>query len=159
MKRLTMLVVTLLCLLVALPLWGRQEVADAEAVRSEAVKGFEEILDLWRDGKFDELYNRTLISGRDTKESFSRKMASAPLKPSCCWEKMQEVGVSVRTPSSVVVRAKLGLDGPGAMEYKTKSFKLNKEDGVWRIARGEILALAEATKKKGKKSRSSRTLH
>jgi hypothetical protein len=153
MKRLTMLVIALTCLLTALPLWGRQEVADAETVRSEAVRGFEEILNLWRDGKYNELYNRTLISGKDTKESFVRRMASARLKPSCCWEKMQEVGVSVRTGTSVVVRAKLGLDAPGEMEYKTKSFKLSKEDGVWRISRSELLSLAEARKKKTKKSR------
>jgi hypothetical protein len=153
MKRLTMLVIALTCLLTALPLWGRQEVADAEAVRSEAIRGFEEILNLWRDGKFDDLYHRTLISGKDTKESFVKRMASARLKPSCCWEKMQEVRVSVRTPTSVVVRAKLGLDAPGEMEYKTKSFKLSKEDDVWRISRSELLTLAEARKKSAKKSR------
>ena len=151
MKRLTMLVVALTCLLAAIPLWGGREFADAEGVRSEAVAGFETILDLWREGRFDELYNRTLINGKDTKESFTGRMSSARLKPSCCWEKMQEVGVSVRSESSVVVRAKLGLDSPGGMEYKTKAFKLFKEDGVWRIARSEILSLADARKKKGKK--------
>jgi len=151
MKRLTMLVVALTCLLAAIPLWGGREFAEAEAIRSEAVADFEKILDLWRDGRYDELYNRTLISGKDTKESFTNRMSAAKLKPSCCWEKMQEVGVSVRSESSVVVRAKLGLDSPGGMEYKTKSFKLSKEDGVWRIARSELLSLADARKKKGKK--------
>jgi len=63
---------------------------------------------------------------------------------------MQDVGVSVRNGSSVVIKAKLGLDAPGEMEYKTKSFKLYKEDGVWRIAASELLSLAEA-RKKGKK--------
>jgi len=150
MKRLTIAVVVLTCLLAAIPLWGRQEAGDLENVRTEAVRGFEEMLDLWRDGKFEELYNRTLISGKETKESFVSRMSSARLKPSCCWEKMQDVGVSVRNGSSVVIKAKLGLDAPGEMEYKTKSFKLYKEDGVWRIAASELLSLAEA-KKKGKK--------
>lgn len=150
MNRLTIAVVALICLLAAIPLWGRQETGDLENVRTEAVRGFEEMLDLWRDGRFEELYNRTLISGKETKESFVSRMSSARLKPSCCWEKMQDVGVSVRNGSSVVIRAKLGLDAPGEMEYKTKSFKLHKEDGVWRIAASELLSLAEA-KKKGKK--------
>jgi hypothetical protein len=149
MKRLTMLVVTLLSLLAALPLWGRQEIADAEAIRSGAARGFEEILDLWRDGRYDELYQRTLLSGKDTKESFSKRLAAAPLKPSCCWEKLQEVAVRVKTPTSVVVSARLGLDAPGGLEYKTKGFKLFLEDGKWRIARADLLALAEA--RKGKK--------
>lgn len=154
MKRLTMLVVVVAtCLLTTLPLWGRQEVADAEAIRSEAVRGFEEILNLWRDGRFDELYKRTLISGKDTKESFSKRMAAAPLKPSCCWEKMQQVAVRVKSPTSVVLSARLGLDAPGEMEYKTKSFKLLLEDGEWRIARADILSIAEAKAKGSRRHR------
>jgi hypothetical protein len=78
-------------------------------------------------------------------------MATSDLKPSCCWEKMQEVAVSIKSPASVVIRAKLGLDAPGEMEYKTKSFKLNKEDGIWRISRSDILSLAEAKKVKSKR--------
>jgi hypothetical protein len=150
MKRLIMLLLVAAVTL-SLPLSaaaGRQG-ADVEALKAEAVRGFEEILDLWRAGDYGELYNRTLISGKDTRESFSKRMATAPLKPSCCWEKMQEVAVSVRSPTSVVIRAKLGLDAPGEMAYKTKSFKLNLEDGKWRIARSEILSIAEAGKAKG----------
>lgn len=156
MKHQTMLVALLLCLLAALPLWGRQAAVDDEAIRSEAVRGFETILDLWRDGRFDELYQRTLISGKDTKESFHKRMATAPLKPSCCWEKMQEVSVRVKSPTSVVISARLGLDAPGALEYKTKSFKLFLEDGQWRIARADILAIAEARKGKKRSPRVTR---
>jgi hypothetical protein len=150
MQRLVMLflaVVVLLSLAPAAP--AKQPVADAESIKAEAVHEFEGILDLWRAGDFGELYNRTLISGKDTKETFSRRMSAARLKPSCCWEKMQEVKVSVKGPSSVVIRARLGMDAPGEMVYKTKSFKLHKEDGQWRIARSEILALAEVKKGKG----------
>jgi hypothetical protein len=158
MKRLIMLLL-LAVVTISLPLSvaAGQRVADAEELKSAAVRGFEEILDLWRAGNYGELYNRTLISGKDTRESFSNRMAKAPLKPSCCWEKMQEVSVSVRSPTSVVIRAKLGLDAPGEMAYKTKSFKLNLEDGEWRIARSEILSIAEARKAKG--SRKYRATH
>ena len=148
MKRLVILLVVMISLGAVLPLWAKQKVEDAEAVRTEAVRGLEEILDLWRAGNFSELYRRSLISGKDTKESFTRRMATSHLKPSCCWEKMQDVAVSIKSSESVVIRAKLGLDGPGEMEYKTKSFKLNREDGAWRISRAEILALAEAKQKK-----------
>jgi len=73
-------------------------------------------------------------------------MEAAKLKPSCCWEKMQDVAVSIKSSSSVVIRAKIGLDGLNEMEYKTKSFKLTNEFGEWRIARSEILSLAGAGK-------------
>jgi hypothetical protein len=158
MKRLLMLLVAAV-LALSFPLAGaaRQQTGEVDGLKSSAVRGFEEILDLWRAGNFGELYNRTLISGKDTRESFSKRMATAPLKPSCCWEKMQEVAVSVRSPTSVVIRAKLGLDGPGEMEYKTRSFKLHLEDGTWRIARSDILSIAEAKKSKG--TRKYRTTH
>jgi hypothetical protein len=152
MKRLVMLFVTVV-LALSVPLAAaaaKQKSENSEALKAEVVKDFEEILDLWRAGNYGELYNRTLISGKETKESFSKRMAAAPLKPSCCWEKLQEVSVKVKSSTSVVVSAKLGLDAPGEMVYKTKSFKLNREDGTWRIARTEILSLAEAKKTKGR---------
>lgn len=153
MKRLTILLAAAFLLVSALPLWGMREIADEETIRSEAVRGFEEILDLWKSENFGELYNRTLISGKDTKESFSKRMSSARLKPSCCWEKMQDVAVSIKSPTGVVVRAKLGLEAAGEMEFKTKSFKMYKEDGYWRIARSELLSLADTKKKPGKKKK------
>jgi hypothetical protein len=160
MKRLLLLLlVAVFSLSAPLLLEAKQQVADAEVLKAEAAKDFEAILDLWRAGNYTDLYNRTLISGKDTRESFSRRMATAQLKPSCCWEKLQDVHVSVKSPTSVVIRAKLGLDAPGEMEYKTKSFKLHKEDGEWRIARADILSLAEVKKGKSSRKKHSKTVH
>lgn len=156
-KRLVMLLVAaVLALVLPLAATARQQQIDAGALEAAAVRDFEAILDLWRDGNFGELYNRTLISGKETRESFSQRMAAAQLKPSCCWEKMQDVSVRVKTATSVVISAKLGLDAPGEMVYKSKSFKLNLEDGTWRIARAELLSLAEAGK--GRKARKPRVV-
>lgn len=151
MNSVKIILAALFALLVAVPSFAKEQEADTSAVRTDAVRAFEQILDLWRAGDFGRLYDKTLVSGKDTKESFTRKMSSARLKPSCCWEKMQDVTVSIKTPSSVVLKAKLGLDAPGEMEFKTKSFKLLNEFGEWRIARSELLSLAEVGK--GKKSR------
>lgn len=146
MKRFIILSAALIICLFTVPVSARQEVAESESVKAEALKAFEQILDLWRAGDYGGLYDRTLINGKDTRESFSKRMATAQLKPSCCWEKMQDVVVNVKSPASVVIRAKIGLDAPGEMEYKTKSFKLIKEYGEWRLARAEIINLAEAGK-------------
>lgn len=148
MKTVKILLIALAALLVAVPLFAKAPVADADALKTEAVRAFEQILDLWRAGDYGRLYDKTMVNGKDTKESFSKRMATARLKPSCCWEKMQDVAVNVKTPSSVVIKAKIGLDAPGEMEYKTKSFKLTNEFGEWRIARSELLSLAEVGKVK-----------
>ena len=150
MKRIYTIFAILLAMVLATPLWGGVD-HDEGDVKVVVTKEFERILDLWREGSYGELYAHTLVSGKDTKESFARKMAAARFKPSCCWEKMQDVSVMTKSPTSVVIRAKIGLDAPGETEYKTKSFKLIKEFGEWRISRAEILALAEG--KSSKKSR------
>lgn len=146
MKRLLLLSVALLSLLFVLPVSAKKETPDPESVKTEVVRAFEKILDLWHAGDYDHLYDKTTVNGKDTRESFRKKMEAAKLKPSCCWEKMQDVAVSVKSNSSVVIRAKIGLDAPGDMIYKTKSFRMTNEFGEWRIARSEILSLAEAGK-------------
>jgi hypothetical protein len=153
MKRLTLLFVALMVFIVAMPVSARQEAPDTESIKTEAVRAFEKILDLWHAGDYDHLYDRTTVAGKDTRESFRKKMEAAKLKPSCCWEKMQDVVVSVKSNNSVMIRARIGMDAPGAMEYKTKSFKMTNEFGEWRIARAEILTLAEVGKSGTSKKR------
>lgn len=119
---------------------------DAE-LQGEARKGFEQILDLWRDGKYGELYDRTTGSGKETRERFAVRLAEAPLRPACCWEKMQDVTVSAKHPDWVTVKARIGLEGGIGNEYKTRSFKLVKEEGVWKVSRSDILALSGGAKK------------
>jgi len=141
-----LLSVALVLLLFVLPVSAKQETPDPESIKTEAVRAFEKILDLWHAGDFDHLYDKTTVAGKDTRESFRKKMEAAKLKPSCCWEKMQDVAVSVKSNSSVVIRAKIGLDAPGNMVYKTKSFRMTNEFGEWRIARSELLSLAGSGK-------------
>jgi len=159
MKRIILLFVACMSLLFILPVSASQKITDPDAVKAEAVKTFEQILDLWREGDYGRLYDKTTVSGKETKESFSKQMAGARLKPSCCWEKMQDVVVHIKSPTSVVIRAKIGLDSMGEMEFKTKSFKMTNEFGEWRIARAEILSLAEAGKPKKSKNRRVKTIN
>ena len=122
--------------------------ADDE-VKAEAERGFAEILELWHNKKFDDLYEKTLSSGKQTRKGFTGKLSATPLRPACCWKQMQDVKVTVKNDDNVVIRAKIGMEGIGDTEYKTGAFKLRKEDGVWRISRSDLLSLAGASKKKG----------
>jgi len=148
MKKLAVLLTMALVMGLICPVQGKSPYLSDVALQAEARQGFEQILDLWRDGKFGELYERTISSGKETKEHFVARLAGAPLKPACCWEKMQDVRVSARKENAVTLRAKVGLEGGGGTEYKTRSFKLVKEDGVWKISQSDLLSLSGASKKK-----------
>lgn len=118
-----------------------------EGIKSEAQQGFVEILDLWRDGRFDALHERTIGGGKHTKDSFNTRLTAASRKPACCWEKMQDVAITIISDNKVNLQAKLGFERAGATEFTTRSFKLTKEDGVWKVSRSDILSLVGKAKK------------
>jgi hypothetical protein len=129
------------------------EPVKSDEVKAEAERGFGEILELWHGGKWDALFERTFSGGSQTRENFVGRISTAPSRPACCWQQKQEVTVTVKKEKSVVVRAKIGLEGVGDIQYRARSFKLKKEDGVWRMSRSDVLSLAGASKKKGWKRR------
>jgi len=124
-----------------------------DGLQADARRGFEEILGLWRDGRYGDVYERTIVGGKLSKEEFVGRLAAAPLRPACCWEQLQDVKVTVKGEGAVLMRAKLGFDGRGATTFRTRAFKLVKEEGVWQISQAEILSLT-GTAKKGRSSKS-----
>jgi hypothetical protein len=116
---------------------------DGLQAEQEIRRDFETNLDLWRDGRFAELYERTYAKGGRSRETFIRRLTSAPRKPACCWEKLQEVTVSRGSGKKAALHARIGLENRfGTTEYTTRSFSMKKENGVWKQAMSDILSLA-----------------
>ena len=127
--------------------------AADDSSAAEVRKDVEKTLDLWREGRFEDVYRRVIESGGHTKEYFVNHLAAAPRKPSCCWEKMQEVHVTVLGDRQATLKAKFGFDTGIGTEFMTKGLKVEKEDGVWKIKMSEVLSLSGTGKKihRGKK--------
>jgi hypothetical protein len=128
---------------------ARSSYQTESELSSSARSAFEEILDLWRAGRYDELHKLTQISGKVAKEDFASRLENAGNKPACCWQKMQDVSVQIENDDIAIIRAKVGLEGNGEIKYKTRSYRLVRDGGHWRISQSDIFALAGA--KKGKK--------
>ncbi|MBU5611350.1 hypothetical protein [Geomonas azotofigens] len=122
--------------------------ATTSASEQEVLKDFESILDLWRDGRYEDLYLHT-SGGKDGKEKFASRLASAPRKPACCWEKMQEARVSLKSGTSAVVQARLGFEAstPGT-EFVTKTIHLKKEGATWTVSQSDLYSLADLSSHK-----------
>lgn len=151
MARIVLLLLLALSLF-ALPAEARRKAEPRPSGSDEqaVIQDLEKILDLWRDGRYAELYDRT-AGGKEGKERFAQKLAAAPRKPACCWEKIQEARVSFKGDRAATVHAKLGFEGsvPGT-EYVTKGIKLTREDSVWVISQSDLFSLAELTKKRAR---------
>lgn len=159
MKKLILLTMLMVTLFAVCSAQGKTPYTGPEELKSEAERGFAEILDLWRDGRYDELYERTLAGGKQTKEAFIGRMSSASLRPACCWEKLQEVRITMKNDESVVLRAKVGMEGSVGNSFKTRDYRLVKEDGVWRIGQADLLSLSGAAKKKVPHKRKRKIYH
>ena len=106
----------------------------------------EKTLDLWRDERYGELYFRVTDNGH-TKEYFISRLAAAPRKPSCCWDKLQEFRVSEYNDRRATIHAKFGFDTVSGVEFMTKGLKLEKDDGIWKIKTSDLLSLSGKGKK------------
>jgi hypothetical protein len=132
----------------------------SEAVQSDAGYGvevrqdLEATLDLWRDGRFEDVYRRSVESGRHSKEYFVNHMAAAPRKPACCWEKLQDAVVTLKGDRRATLKARFGFDTGTGTEFITKSIKLQRDDGVWKVVMSDLLTLSGTSKKvRGKKKK------
>lgn len=138
-------------LLFAIPVQAHSPYQSDTEIVTGAQKAFEDILDLWRAGQYDELFERTRGNGRLAKEDFARRLDRSTLKPACCWQKVQNLSVHVESDDVAAVRATVGLEGGSEIEFKTRTFKLYRERGHWRIGQTDILSLAGAAKRKTRK--------
>ena len=110
-------------------------------------------LDLWRDGRYEQLFEHLAHRGRTSKEAFVKKMRETTVRPACCFQKMEGFKVLSEKRSQATIYAKIGLEGsPGAVDNScTREFKLTYEEGVWKMQLSDIYALA-GTKAKRKSS-------
>lgn len=149
MHYLTRLVAVFILITMAIPVSARVHRGEHRDVQTDAGSGLGEILDLWRNGDYEELWLRTKSKSGQSKESFVGRLESAGRRPACCWEKLQDVTVTAVDDRKATVQAKVGLEGNGlSTEFVTKRFKMVNENGFWKMSMSDILSLAENGKKK-----------
>ena len=116
--------------------------AGHEVQAGEVRADLEKTLDLWRDGRYDTVYERVIEKGSHSKEYFVTHLAAAPRRPACCWEKLQEVRVSAKGERQATLHARFGFDTGAGTEFMTRGVKLEKEDGIWKIKMSDLLTMA-----------------
>lgn len=110
-----------------------------------------ETLDLWREGRYEKLFEHLSHRGKTSKEAFVKKMSNTNIRPACCWQKMENFKVLNEKRTEATVYVKVGLEGTSnASESSTREFKLTHEEGIWKMQLSDIFSIAEVTAKKGK---------
>lgn len=138
-------VLALLLVLAAVPSGFAVEPASA------LEQSMSETLDLWRDGRYDQLFDRLAHRGKTSREHFAKKMRDTSIRPACCWQKMENFKVLREKRNESTVYVKVGLEGAAIPSYSsTREFRLTYEEGLWKMQLADVLSLAEVSRKKSK---------
>lgn len=120
--------------------------SDKEAERIQQAQAvFQEVVDLWYEQKFDELYTRFAYkqSGKISKEKFINRMMTEKKRLACCWQKIQDVKVKLSSSSQATVYAKFGFENQSNdVVYVAAEVPLYLKDDNWKIKAQDILSAA-----------------
>ena len=144
MKRLLVTTLALAICLCSAGAWADDSQRRQQQITGEARQGFEQILDLWRQEQFDDLYDHLVSAPGSERWDFVNQLNYSARRPACCWEKLQDVAVVYLDDTTVLLTAKLGIEVEGVgTRFVTRTFRLVKEAGIWRLTEADILSLAE----------------
>jgi hypothetical protein len=136
----------LLCLLILTAVPARAE--SSAALLEQAMS---DTLDLWREARYEQLFEQLAHRGKTSKEQFVKKMRDTQIRPACCFQKLENFKVLNEKRTEATVYAKIGLEGtPNAAESATREFKLTHEENTWKMQLADITAISGAAVKKSR---------
>lgn len=125
--------------------------ATAYETDSPLEKSMSDTLDIWREGRYEQLFEQLAHRGKVSLETFVEKMSDSTIRPACCWRKMENFKVLNEKRTQATVYVKIGLDDTtSSSKSTTREFKMNYQEGVWKMQLADVFSIAEATGKKKK---------
>lgn len=117
---------------------------ERRRIGSSAEAALKEVISLWKDGKYEELYeygyrtNQVSLS----KENFIRRMKNKSWELSTAREAIRDVEADVVSSRSVYVRAKLEFRRKTGDEtrFVTETFQMTMEGDRWRTGLYKIIS-------------------
>jgi len=125
--------------------------AGAESSPAPLEQSMSDTLDMWRDGRYEQLYEHLAHRGKTSREQFVKKMRDTTIRPACCFQKLENFKVLNEKRTEATVYAKVGLEGtPNAAESCTREFKLTHEENIWKMQMADVFSIAGAAGKKNR---------
>lgn len=142
-KRLLYASFILSCLLVFNARGGEITVDEERKIEADVSNTFVRIVTLWQDENYNALYeygdeeSRKILSVNQ----FGEMTHNNSWKLACCWEKAQDIEITLKSTTVALVKARIGYEmrfDTGSTRFITQTFNMTLEDGVWKIDLQEI---------------------
>lgn len=132
--------------------------ASAESAPGILEQSMSDTLDLWREGRYEQLYEHLAHRGRTSREQFVNRMRDTAIRPACCFQKLSNFKVLNEKRTEATVYARVGLEGtPDSAESSTREFKLTHEENIWKMQLADVLTISGANGRKKDHTRKKHT--
>lgn len=142
----------LLIIITAVILFSYTHSAVADQRHDPREQAISDALDLWREGRFEQLYNSLSHRSGMTKERFMEQFAASQVKPACCHMKLNNFKLLNEQRTTARVYATIAMEGVSeANTTQSREFTLDHEGGVWKMRLTDVKQLAGNIRPKHKK--------
>lgn len=120
-----------------------KEKINKNRIEGEVVESVKTILSLWKDGKYNELYDHGDQKSRRAirREDFEHRMRKKGIGLASSWETLRDIQVDVESATLAYATVKIGFKPKGGGEtiFRTETYRLSFEKGMWKISLQKIL--------------------
>ncbi len=121
-----------------------KERINKNKIEGDVVESVKTILSLWKDGKYDVLYDHGNQKSRTTvgKEDFEHRMRKKGIGLASSWETIRDIEVDIKSPKLAYATVKMGLKPVrgGETKFRTETYRMSFEKGMWRIDLTKLLS-------------------
>ena len=120
-----------------------KERIDKNRIEGDVVESVKTILSLWKDGKYNELYDHGDQKSRRAinREDFEYRMRKKGIGLASSWETLRDIQVDVESADLAYATVRIGFKPKrgGETIFRTETYRLPFEKGMWKISLQKIL--------------------
>ncbi len=120
-----------------------KESINKNRIEGDVVGSVKTILSLWKDGKYNELYDHGDQKSRRAigREDFENRMRKKGIGLASSWETLRDIQVDVESATLAYATIRIGLKPKkgGETRFRTETYRLPFEKGMWKINLQKIL--------------------
>ena len=122
----------------------KKDAINRNKIEADVIESVKTILSLWKDGKYDLLYDHGDQKSRMAvnKEDFEHRMKKKGIRLASSWEGIRNIEVDVRSATLAYATARIGFRSTrgGETKFRTETYRMSFEKGMWKINFTKILS-------------------
>jgi len=121
-----------------------KEKINKNRIEGDVIESVKTILSLWKDGKYNELYNHGDQKSRRAirREDFEHRMRKKGVGLASSWETLRDIEVDVESATLAYATVRIGLKPTkgGETKFRTETYRMSFENRMWKINLTKILS-------------------